>query len=138
MGESKRGEGESQEGSTSSSSKDGMKKPEDDEMEIQEEEEAREVKPMKMPRGPTEDEYYTHILTHLPYRNWCPHCVRGKKKNPPHSKAGDKKREIPMVSMDYMFMTTSSDEAANPVLVVIDHFNGGIWSTMVLRKGSQS
>eukprot|EP00973_Karenia_brevis_P095898 12429663-Karenia_brevis.AAC.1 len=71
-----------------------------------------------MPKGPTEDEYNTHILTHLPYRNWCTHCVRGKKKNPPHNKTRDKKREIPMVSMDYMFMTTSGEEAANPVLVV--------------------
>eukprot|EP00973_Karenia_brevis_P090389 12402312-Karenia_brevis.AAC.1 len=81
MGENKREERESQEESTSSSSKDGMKKPEEDEMEVQEEEEAREVKPIKMPKGPTEDEYNTHILTHLPYRNWCTHCVRGKKKN---------------------------------------------------------
>eukprot|EP00973_Karenia_brevis_P075571 10498545-Karenia_brevis.AAC.1 len=40
--------------------------------------------------------------------------------------------------MDYMFMTTSGNEAVNPVLVVVDHFNGGVWSTMVLRKGSQS
>eukprot|EP00973_Karenia_brevis_P032447 4475071-Karenia_brevis.AAC.1 len=67
-----------------------------------------------MPKGPTEDEYNTHILTHLPYRNWCTHCVRGKKKNPPHQKTRDKKREIPMVSMDYMFMTTSSEETVNP------------------------
>eukprot|EP00973_Karenia_brevis_P002014 275323-Karenia_brevis.AAC.1 len=73
-----------------------MKKPEDDDMEIQEEEEAREIQPMRMPKGPTEDEYNTHILTHLPYRNWCPHCVRGKKKNPPHEKTRDKKREIPL------------------------------------------
>eukprot|EP00973_Karenia_brevis_P096216 12431215-Karenia_brevis.AAC.1 len=138
MGEGKKEEREVQEKSTSSSSKDGMKEPEDSGMEVQEEEEAREVKPMRMPKGPTEDEYCTHILTHLPYRNWCPHCVRGKKKNPPHSKIRDGKREVPLVSMDYMFMTTNSDEATNPVLVVVDHFNGGVWSTMVLRKGSQS
>ena len=30
------------------------------------------------PQLPTEKEVEEHNLTHLPDRNWCPHCVAGK------------------------------------------------------------
>ena len=29
------------------------------------------------PRQPSEEERRTHNLTHLPYRNWFEHCVKG-------------------------------------------------------------
>ena len=29
------------------------------------------------PRLPTQKEVDEHNLTHVPYRNWCPHCVKG-------------------------------------------------------------
>ena len=38
------------------------------------------------PKLPTEKEVEEHNLTHLPYRNWCPHCVAGKGKAASHFK----------------------------------------------------
>ena len=29
-------------------------------------------------RQPSEEERRTHNLTHLPYRSWCEHCVKGR------------------------------------------------------------
>ena len=40
--------------------------------------EEREVVKMLDPRQPSEEERRTHNLTHLPYRNWCEHCVKGR------------------------------------------------------------
>eukprot|EP00973_Karenia_brevis_P093377 12417059-Karenia_brevis.AAC.1 len=44
--------------------------------------EIRAARPQATPRAPTYKEWRAHMLTHLPYRSWCAHCVRGKKKEP--------------------------------------------------------
>ena len=38
------------------------------------------VKKLIDPRLPTQREVEDHCLTHLPYRNWCPICVKAKGK----------------------------------------------------------
>ena len=35
---------------------------------------------------PSKEEVELHNLIHLPYRSWCPHCVRGKAKRRHHRK----------------------------------------------------
>ena len=40
-------------------------------------EEAREARGRRAPRGPTQIKKESHELTHLPYRAWRSHCVRG-------------------------------------------------------------
>ena len=37
-----------------------------------------------LPKRPSQSEVDAHMLTHLPFRSWCPHCVRGKSKGKPH------------------------------------------------------
>ena len=41
-------------------------------------EEVRKPKPAVRPYTPTKAEVYEHEVTHLPYRTWCKHCVRGR------------------------------------------------------------
>ena len=55
------------------------------------------------PKKPSQAEVDTHMTTHLPFRSWCPHCVRGKSKGKPHARNMAAK-EIPTISVDYMFM----------------------------------
>ena len=38
------------------------------------------------PQLPSEEEVKCHELTHLPYRSWCSHCVRGKGRAIDHRK----------------------------------------------------
>ena len=45
------------------------------------------------PRLPSQREVDEHNLTHLPYRNWCPICVRAKGKDLDHRVAVDRERE---------------------------------------------
>ena len=47
-------------------------------------EEGKFVKRLIDPRLPTEEEVAHHELTHLPYRNWCPACVKAKGKDLDH------------------------------------------------------
>ena len=51
----------------------------------------REAAKMNDPKLPPRAEVEAHNLTHLPYRSWCKHCVRGRGKELPHEKA---KREL--------------------------------------------
>ena len=41
-------------------------------------------KPVPSPRVPTREEYERHVLTHIPFRNWCRHCVSSRKPNIAH------------------------------------------------------
>ena len=56
-------------------------------------EDVRRPKPVARPYTPTRTEVYEHEVTHLPYRNWCKHCVRGRGVSSPHQKP-DKRENI--------------------------------------------
>ena len=63
-----------------------------------------DVKVMKRPEEPTQEEIDKHMCTHIPFRSWCSHCVMGKAKNSRHAKRGSQENEVPVVSIDYTFM----------------------------------
>ena len=54
----------------------------------------RSPKKVQDPRVPTQAEVYEHNMTHLPYRSWCAHCVRGRGEAHPHNKSGDEERDV--------------------------------------------
>ena len=76
----------------------------------QEQEEAQKAIAPKIPIKPSQEEVDEHMLTHLPFRSWCPHCVRGKSKGKAHRKQTGTGKEIPTVSLDYMFMHGNQEE----------------------------
>ena len=50
--------------------------------------EARPLRKLIDPRRPGAAEVEEHYKTHMPQRNWCPHCVRGKGTDLDHRKGG--------------------------------------------------
>ena len=56
------------------------------------------------PRKPSEDVRREHEMTHIPYRSWCRHCVRGRGTEEPHRRLEGKEVEVPEIHMDSMFM----------------------------------
>ena len=48
--------------------------------------EVRRPNPAARPYTPTKAEVYEHEVTHLPYRTWCKHCVKGRGVSTPHRK----------------------------------------------------
>ena len=55
------------------------------------------------PKLPSKMEIDMYNLTHLPYRNWCPICVRSKGKDMNHCDSSDKQRVVSEYCLDYCF-----------------------------------
>ena len=79
------------------------------------------TRPLPQPRLPSRREVQEHELTHIPYRSWCVHCVRGAGSSDAHrrrTRQGEEKREQHMTtwSIDYR------------VLRWIGYFSISIWT----------
>jgi hypothetical protein len=112
----------------------------------------QEGKPIKTLRGPTRPtklEYEEHQHSHIPFRSWCPHCMRGKSKASGH-RSSTQAREKPILSLDYAFLGVSKGasreeriqleaEAAaaghTPTLVMFDSESRSIYAYAAVRKG---
>ena len=66
--------------------------------------EAELPKVIKCDNRPSKEEVRIHNLTHLPYRSWCPHCVRGKARRHRKRRMRRLKSKVPVISLDYMWM----------------------------------
>lgn len=108
------------------------------------EEDALEPKGVKIEYRPSKEEMDAHMLTHIPFKSWCPHCVKGKAKSKPHLRMNNGKEEctVPIVSIDYMFLGCKHDEEqGNPILVVKDRDPPGtglIHAYLLESKGCNS
>ena len=93
------------------------------------------VRAMVDPRLPTEEEVANHELTHLPYRNWCPACVKAKGKDLDHRGAVDKERKLSEYCFDYCF---PGDEFGYKLTVLVgtERLTGMKFATAVPTKGS--
>ena len=65
--------------------------------------EEREVRKRPDPRLPNSAEIEKHNMTHLPYRCWCRHCVRGRAKEMAHMASKGDAGDIPEVHFDFCF-----------------------------------
>ena len=78
----------------------------------------RKTKRLQDPQMPSKLEVEEHELTHLPFINWCRHCVRGRGKEFPHRRVGDD-AGMPELHADMCFLGDENDLGNNvPVLVV--------------------
>ena len=48
--------------------------------------EGQQVKLRVVGKAPSQKELDEHMATHLPYRNWCKHCISGRGQNDHHRK----------------------------------------------------
>ena len=100
--------------------------------------EVRRPNPAARPYTPTKAEVYEHEVTHLPYRTWCKHCVKGRGVSTPHRK-GNKEEKIGItISIDYCFMTGEMDDDPDlpGVLMMWDDNHECLWALPVENKGA--
>eukprot|EP00435_Cladocopium_sp_Y103_P063886 s153_g25.t1 len=65
----------------------------------------REPVPQHLAEAPDEKEQLKHMLAHLPYANWCPHCVAHRACADRHMRDGSVKDSgIPTVSFDFAYI----------------------------------
>ena len=68
------------------------------------------------PTQPRREEIQEHVLTHLPPRSWCRHCLRETGTSFPHFRSKTEgEHVVPTVSIDYFFMGPSGQEEAQGV-----------------------
>ena len=112
----------------------------EEEQGIDDDEEGQQPKVMRAPKAPTKAEREEHEATHLPFRSWCTHCLRGRGRNKPHQRqVVDEeidKLKVPKISMDYFFMSQEDEKASeNPLLLMADETMGHRYMRAVGRKG---
>ena len=142
VGEGQRKEAEVREEAMEAGEEEGERKEAEDreeamEAEEEEGEEAEAVRLRKAPNQPSDKELEEHMVTHVPYRPWCPFCVAGKSKANPHRKRGDRDVTMPEVHMDYTFMKTREEEGKKgmPILVAKDRDSKWVMASVVPKKG---
>ena len=112
------------------------------------------ARPLPQPRLPSRQEVQEHELTHIPYRSWCVHCVRGAGRSDAHrrrARQDEEEREQLMTtwSIDYAFIIDTGDlwtreemervgcdKTRDTVLVSEDLATGGIRAHLVSAKGN--
>lgn len=105
----------------------------------EDEEEHGERKPMwkSSPKEPTKEEKEDHNKTHLPFRNWCRHCIMGRGKEEACKKQDFQEIGVPEVHMDFMFMGEEGAGAKTLVfLVARERTSRATFATVAPRKSS--
>ena len=83
------------------------------------------------------------MRSHIPFRRWCPFCVKGRSKSGAHrgcekSKEG-KEKEVPVISIDYMEPKSEQEKKrlikSLPIIGMIDRYDEWVSSMMVLQSG---
>ena len=91
---------------------------------------------LRSPMKPSKEDVEKHCATHLPYRNWCPVCVKAKGREDAHARSSDdEKPGLPVVSMDYSELDDKKDSRSNKTLVVKDESSGAVLQYKVTAKG---
>ena len=128
-------------------------------MPVEEGEESTKAKALRQPYQPTPEEIAEHELTHIPFRDWCVHCMKGRGQSNQHRcQKGNKDIEdekkvgaLTTFSMDYMFFTVDNEvitkeeaekfakeKISFPVIVGKDRQTGAMIAHKVEAKGKGS
>ena len=100
--------------------------------------EGRLPKGLHNPQVVSKEERDEHNRTHMPFRSWCKHCVRGRGRNTMHRKQSktDEESQVPRICMDYFFMSEKDKkDGSNPILVVVDEMTKEKYARAVGQKG---
>ena len=112
----------------------------------------RKTRSKRIPDLVSEQEYKDHMMTHLPFRSWCDHCVAGKSRVDSHPlrEARKCKGEVPRFCVDYCFLGRAlkgempktaealkepldAEDGQRPILVMVDQETGATFSYLVTK-----
>eukprot|EP00971_Amphidinium_carterae_P311130 6183189-Amphidinium_carterae.1 len=74
-----------------------------------------------------------HHLIHLPHREWCKHCIQGKRRQQYNQKDGLRKQSITQI--DFVFLKSDNDKHNATVLTMCESTTRLGHATMVHYKG---
>jgi hypothetical protein len=70
-------------------------------------------------KEPSHEEGKAHEMTHLPFRSWCRHCIRGRGKEAAHFKRTFGEGELHELHFDYAFMGEEDEPGKTVTLLVV-------------------
>ena len=79
---------------------------------------------VRKPGEPTPEERSAHESTHLPFREWCHHCVSCRASDPGHRLTDRAEDEPPMVQIDYQFASEKENMEGPMVTIFMATFCG--------------
>ena len=92
------------------------------------------------PLEPSQQDIEDHQLTHLPFRNWCRFCCRGRGVELPHRRAREEGKKLPELHFDFCFLGDEGKKGVKsevgetlPILVVRE-----VGTKMLLSAGAPS
>ena len=92
---------------------------------------------------PSSQEFQEHMPTHIPYRSWCAHSVRGRGRSDPHRSGGGRRgpSDHSHLAIDYGFLKANNpddpaDQESNPILIGAEAKYGLTLAMAVLGKGN--
>lgn len=94
-------------------------------------------KPLKMmdPKLPSQAEVDEHYLTHLPFRSWCKHCVRGRGRAADH-RTQERDDGLPELHVDCCFLSSAASPEKYTVMVAREKMSRMTMATLVPMKGA--
>ena len=87
------------------------------------------------PKVPTKEERGDHEITHLPFRNWCRHCIRGRGKEAPAFKSKEDPK-VAEIHVDFMFMGEESGGKTLTFLVAKERLSKALMGSVVPSKST--
>ena len=94
------------------------------------------IKAKPIPETVSKKDQELHQLTHLPFRSWCEHCVRGKARDDAHFARADPNTGDPRWCMDYFFLSRASEtKRATAALNMLDAKSGAVFAALVSKGG---
>ena len=121
-----------------------------EEVESTKDDEGQAPRVLTSPSQPSKEERRRHNCTHIPYRSWCDHCVRGRgRKRAARNLCGSynaAKGFVTRVHADYAFFSVNAageecedDEPGSRIVlkifVIKETMCGSIWAYAVQHKG---
>ena len=95
-------------------------------------EDGERVRLLPNPRTPSKAEWERHVVSHMPLRDWCRHCVAGRGLERRHQRHPGHDDQYPLVCIDYGYLTGD----ATPMSVAKDRRKRIVCALPVERKGA--
>ena len=95
-------------------------------------EDGERVRLLPKPRTPSKAEWERHVVSHMPFRDWCRHCGWEGVSKRRHQRHPGHDDQYPLVCIDYRYL--SGD--ATPMFFAKDRRTGMVFALSVERRAA--
>ena len=98
--------------------------------------EANQQKVMRRPYTPTTEDFESHMATHMPFREWRPHCVAGRAIAGRRGHEPQGRCSALQCVLAFFLSALDREENTAPILVLYDGNIGAIWALGIVSHAN--